>query len=584
MKKLLFGLVLLSMSLTIHSKTYEELLQAGKNYESKKEWFYALGAYYDAMKLSDNPEEAKQKYTELSECIKSGKPGYGEFDVFTLHDETERLIKNAERFFTERFPYKITFDNLKMGSVNYKNKTADYILSVDIKETDLYKNALNILSTGFNKYDMPDMWYYENSRISNDFERKDGNVKKTGLYKTKFKNARINELNSKEYNNESTTFKLPKDAVTLPNFQNEANRIYNANGVAISCFAAILIPGSDYLLKIMPEEFGQSVVEAPAFCARFEPIFNDFLTQASCRIQSDIYAILPIFVNGNYTCYDIKLGLYDENGKLLAEGARKTMRIDESSYWFSDIPQNVMSKLDNGKYVVKLMGIWLNYGVYNISLLTAEDYNKNSIRSIVNPLPDIKINLDNVEFIDIEKQRREEQEKIAQEQKLAEEAQKKHEIFNELDFYCIEYESRKKSAPNKMLKTMETIGVELDNYKVISVNKKSIAQSSKVDTNCELITINNKPIYALQNIALSSFQEIEELLTQANLCRQDNYHDIEKLEEISNTIIKKVMDLRNNFIISINGNYYIDNLPSGTKLQFEKRGKGKTTQIEITVP
>ena len=471
-----------------------------------------------------------------------------------------------------------------MGSVNYKNKTADYILSVDIKETDLYKNALNILSTGFNKYDMPDMWYYENSRISNDFERKDGNVKKTGLYKTKFKNARINELNSKEYNNESTTFKLPKDAVTLPNFQNEANRIYNANGVAISCFAAILIPGSDYLLKIMPEEFGQSVVEAPAFCARFEPIFNDFLTQASCRIQSDIYAILPIFVNGNYTCYDIKLGLYDENGKLLAEGARKTMRIDESSYWFSDIPQNVMSKLDNGKYVVKLMGIWLNYGVYNISLLTAEDYNKNSIRSIVNPLPDIKINLDNVEFIDIEKQRREEQEKIAQEQKLAEEAQKKHEIFNELDFYCIEYESRKKSAPNKMLKTMETIGVELDNYKVISVNKKSIAQSSKVDTNCELITINNKPIYALQNIALSSFQEIEELLTQANLCRQDNYHDIEKLEEISNTIIKKVMDLRNNFIISINGNYYIDNLPSGTKLQFEKRGKGKTTQIEITVP
>ncbi len=580
MKKLLFGLVLLSMSLTIHSKTYEELLQAGKNYESKKEWFYALGAYYDAMKLSDNPEEAKQKYTELSECIKSGKPGYGEFDVFTLHDETERLIKNAERFFTERFPYKITFDNLKMGSVNYKNKTADYILSVDIKETDLYKNALNILSTGFNKYDMPDMWYYENSRISNDFERKDGNVKKTGLYKTKFKNARINELNSKEYNNESTTFKLPKDAVTLPNFQNEANRIYNANGVAISCFAAILIPGSDYLLKIMPEEFGQSVVEAPAFCARFEPIFNDFLTQASCRIQSDIYAILPIFVNGNYTCYDIKLGLYDENGKLLAEGTRKTMHIDESSYWFSDIPQNVMSKLDNGKYVVKLMGIWLNYGVYNISLLTAEDYNKNSIRSIVNPLPDIKINLDNVEFIDIKK----EQERIKQEKKLAEETQKKYEIFNELDFYCIEYESRKDSAPHNMMKNMEKIGLELDNNKVINVIKKSAAQNSKIDTNCELIAINNKPIYVLQNIALSYSQEIKQLVTEINIYHQNDCHDIDKLTEISNTLIEKIIDLRDWFIISVDRNYYIDNLPSGTKLQFEKKGKGKTTQIEITVP
>lgn len=579
------------MSLTTHSKTYEELLQAGKNYESKKEWFYALGAYYDAMKLSDNPEEAKQKYTELSECIKSGKPGYGEFDVFTLHDETERLIKNAERFFTERFPYKITFDNLKMGSVNYKNKTADYILSVDIKETDLYRNALNILSTGFNKYDMPDMWYYENSRISNDFERKDGNVKKTGLYKTKFKNARINELNSKEYNNETTTFKLPKDAVTLPNFQNEANRIYNANGVAISCFAAILIPDSDYLLKIMPEEFGQSVVEAPAFCARFEPIFNDFLTQASCRIQSDIYAILPIFVNGNYTCYDIKLGLYDENGKLLAEGVRKTMRMDESFYVFSNIPQNIMSKLDSGKYVIKLMGIWLNYGLYNISLLTAEDYKNDSIRSIVNPLPDIKINLDNVEVIDIGKQKREEQERVEQEKreeqerkKIAAEQMDKQKIFTNLESFTDSYSNRKGSAPYNMMKTMENIGVELNNDKVTNVIKKSLAHSSKIETGCTLLAINNISVSEHQNKALSLFQEIEQLEAEANLYHQNDYHDIEKLAEISNTLIEKIIDLRDWFIISVDGNYYIDNLPSGTKLQFEKKGKGKTTQIEITVP
>ena len=310
------------------------------------------------------------------------------------------------------------------------------------------------------------------------------------------------------------------------------------------------------------------MAEYPAFAARFF---------ATCPWEHNRY-----YFQGDkgHKCYDYKLGIYDENGKLLIEGKREEL----GGYSFPDIPQNIMSIIDSKKYSVKLMGIWLNYGVYNVRLLTDKEKKDGTIRSVVVPLPDIKLNLDNVEFIDIEKQKKEEQERIERQEKILAEKTK---VFNEINPYIYEYEKRKTSAQYKMMETMNNIGVgldQLDNYKVINVIKKSLAQKAKIDTNCVLVAINNIPINELQNKADSLFQEIEQLEAEANLYHQNDYHDIEKLAEISNTLIEKIIDLRDGFIISVDGNYYIDNMPSGTTLQFEKKAKGKTTQIEITVP
>ena len=113
MKKKIFIFLIMVVSAFLYAETYEELLKKAEQYEAKKEWFYALGSYYDAIKIANDSDTARQKFGQLSDCIKNGNPGYGSFNDFTLHDEWVNLIKNAEKYFTETFPYSITFDSLE---------------------------------------------------------------------------------------------------------------------------------------------------------------------------------------------------------------------------------------------------------------------------------------------------------------------------------------------------------------------------------------------------------------------------------------------------------------------------------------
>ena len=151
MKKILSAIISLFVVASSYAKSYDELLKEAESYEAKKEWFYALGAYYEASKISEGSETAGQKYKELNSVIRNGKPGYGEFNDFTLHDEWVNLIKNAEKYFTETFPYSITFDNLESSSIDFEKKTADYKLLLDVKNTNFYDNALEILKAGYQK-------------------------------------------------------------------------------------------------------------------------------------------------------------------------------------------------------------------------------------------------------------------------------------------------------------------------------------------------------------------------------------------------------------------------------------------------
>ncbi len=158
MKKIIIYIFSLSFVVSLFAKSYDELIKSGEDFENKKQWIYALGAYYDAMQIAEDSEIAKQKYDELSDCIKNGNPGFGTFNVFSMHDEWVNLIKNAEQYFTKTFPYKITYENedLKMDSADYENRTANYKLALKVEQTDLYKDVLEILKTGYSKTDHKD--------------------------------------------------------------------------------------------------------------------------------------------------------------------------------------------------------------------------------------------------------------------------------------------------------------------------------------------------------------------------------------------------------------------------------------------
>ena len=384
MKKKIFIFLIMVVSAFLYAETYEELLKKAEQYEAKKEWFYALGSYYDAIKIANDSDTARQKFGQLSDCIKNGNPGYGSFNDFTLHDEWVNLIKNAEKYFTETFPYSITFDSLESSSINYEKKTADYKLSLEVKNSCFYDNALEILRTGYQKArrsdwkdlesDYKSLWFisdgfamilhssWDGSLTSSlDFYRK-------SVYSTK--QEKINKVS--EY----------------PILQKEATSVYQKEKIALAYLSAPIVP----LYKSLSRISGISVCEVPAFAACFSETMTTYNGQ-----DYSVPLAVPYFKKGKHTCYDLKLGIYDETGKLVIEGTRQTICTDNSSYFFNNIPQSKLAVLDTD-YDIKIIGIWLNYGLYDITLLTDDDIKNDTIRGIVKPLPDIKIKTKNVDF------------------------------------------------------------------------------------------------------------------------------------------------------------------------------------------
>lgn len=129
------------------ANTYQELLQQGITYEENEEYVYALGVYYDACR--DYPfkcTEAKRRFKELSETIKSGKPGLKEYDDFEFYDAWISLLKNAEKYGTENPPYYVKCEDIKKGEIDYENRTADYYIDFKYGLTnkfyEIYQNTI----------------------------------------------------------------------------------------------------------------------------------------------------------------------------------------------------------------------------------------------------------------------------------------------------------------------------------------------------------------------------------------------------------------------------------------------------------
>lgn len=109
---------------------YNEYLAKAKKYEKEKSWCFALDAYYDAMGLEIDPElksEACRNFIVLSNLIFSGNPGIGNYDEFTLYDEWEKLLVDAEKYSKSNVLYQtISIGELYRENVDYTSKTGNY--------------------------------------------------------------------------------------------------------------------------------------------------------------------------------------------------------------------------------------------------------------------------------------------------------------------------------------------------------------------------------------------------------------------------------------------------------------------------
>lgn len=583
MKKLLLCSLLFLIVFSTYAKSYEELIKDGEDFENKKQWIYALGAYYDAIQVSEDYEDAEQKYDKLSNCIREGNPGFGEFNIFSMHDEWVNLIKNAEQYFTKTFPYEISYENIEMDSADYESRTANYKLSLKVEESGLYKDVLEILKTGYSKTDHKDWTDLESDNKTLWFNNSGFWTFKTsggdGILSSRFDIYRKSVFNTKHE-------KIEKDTEYLT-LQKEAQSIYQKNGVALSYLVSIIVPYARSYSYLD----GISICEVPAFAACFSETIRTWNGH-----DYNFRFMLPFYVWGEQTCYDLKLGIYDENDSLIIEGKRQTLCTGDFSYLFTKIPQEKLSILDSKKYKIKLLGIWLNYGVYDITLMTDDDIKNKTIRGIVKPLPDIKIQTENVVFFDIIEQQRLERERMAKE-----EEERKRKIYEEERLLTIRKERKAERdrinaiiqeknnsyvipAPYKVEDFFESIGLifsENNNFEVEEIIRNTPASKAKVRQGYILVAINGDEISKLKMTADKNDRINTQLIELSNklYSLSDDDFDINKAS-LEASVNEFVFD--DCYLVYYSRDYIISvPLSTGTTLQFQDPTGKKTAEVIV---
>ena len=179
LKKFFVTVILLvtGISLFAQSADYNALLQKAKEFESKKQFVYALGTYYDAIAAepSESSKEAQNAFNTLIESIRQGNPGSGDFDEFELYDNWVVFLKEYEKYFTENSPKAISFGTLKRESIDRTTKTGNYSVAVSWDWTAKYKRISQAVLAG-----LKEVWQSDWTGIPKDWP-------KTSVYASEFK-------------------------------------------------------------------------------------------------------------------------------------------------------------------------------------------------------------------------------------------------------------------------------------------------------------------------------------------------------------------------------------------------------------
>lgn len=190
MKKLIsvFALCALFCSgIFAQSDEYTTLLKKAKDYEEKKMYASALGTYWDAIAAepSEKSKEAIEAFQKIEGVIRSGKPGFGEYDEFSIYDEWVLLAKDFERYFTENPPVTFEVRGIQKGDIDRATKTATYKADVVISFESVKEEKIqDIVLSGLEKVRRSDwdaLVKWPRKSVVADDAKKDGNFLRDGI-------------------------------------------------------------------------------------------------------------------------------------------------------------------------------------------------------------------------------------------------------------------------------------------------------------------------------------------------------------------------------------------------------------------
>ena len=133
---------------------YQTQLAKAKEFEENKQYINALFCYYEAMNAEPTlkAEEAYNSYQKLLEEIENGKPGYGEFDDFTLYDGWYALCIEYEQFWTKHCPYIFDLKLVEDSKLlDMEKRTASYTFEKKRYETYFFTTVTEAIKKGMGK-------------------------------------------------------------------------------------------------------------------------------------------------------------------------------------------------------------------------------------------------------------------------------------------------------------------------------------------------------------------------------------------------------------------------------------------------
>ena len=358
MKKTMLAVALMiatGLGLFAQSAEYTALLKKGKDYEAKKQYASALGTYWDAVAAepTEKGKDAYDAFLKLEAVIKDGKPGYGDFDEFSIYDNWVLLLKDCERYFTENPAHAFYLSAPQKGDIDRTTRTATYKVTVTSGFSEKAVRIVNSLADGLKKSrkndwtDISEKWPFV-SVLATSF--KEGSYLKDGIA--------IFYQNGDEIKISGTKNVMGGKQIVAAAFANSA-WVLSDSDVDVAKATKKLTDTDRYMSKgdRMSYEIQQNFLGA--------------------------FAAVAAQTMNNFSLYDITLAIVDENGKELIKGSRLLLDNNQKEYTFSGVSQDIMKLIDSGKAKVVPTGLFLEYGKPAKSGITKD-------RTWIKPLPEIK--------------------------------------------------------------------------------------------------------------------------------------------------------------------------------------------------
>jgi len=349
------------------------LVMKAKQYEANKKYAFALGTYYDAVVADpEESEEAYDSFQKLSYEIMAGRPGFGNFNEFTLYDNWVLFLKDAEAYWTVNCPYAFSFSELKKENVDFEKRTADYSCEVQCDYSEKYKAIVqNIIMSGI-KMALTDSWAeLKEWPMKSAFTPKDGTpvqiYQKYGVAIVKYPSSNGHDIDL-------------LDNVLVAQYLSscDADRVKEWNSLQKK--------EKESIISYLKGQMGwlSTSYYSPRVYYEFAPISRMEVTTKTTFIgEEEIIHRVP------YGFIDIKLSFVDNAGSRIFNGGREFVRLDEKGkYVFKSVPANITGRVDQGDLSIAISGCFVNYGDFDPLL-----YDGAATRKSVSNLPDVSLSV-----------------------------------------------------------------------------------------------------------------------------------------------------------------------------------------------